>query len=116
VVLDSIGAPYLESNLRVLRIGGRLVIIGLMGGAKAEIPLGQLLTRRLSVIGSTLRARPDEEKARIVSGLIARFGRALESGEIAPIVDRVLDLSEAAEAHRVMKASSHFGKIVLRVR
>jgi len=116
VVLDSIGASYLESNIRVLRVGGRLVIIGLMGGAKAEIPLAQLLTRRLSVIGSTLRTRSDQEKAGIVKGLMERFGKALESGRVRPIVDRVLDLSQAAEAHRVMKASSHFGKIVLRVR
>jgi putative PIG3 family NAD(P)H quinone oxidoreductase len=116
VVLDSIGASYFGSNLRVLRIGGRLVIIGLMGGAKAEIPLAQLLSRRLSVIGSTLRTRSEVEKARIVTGLVQRFGRALEAGRVRPIVDRVLDLAQAAEGHRVMKASSHFGKIVLRVR
>ncbi len=116
VVLDSIGASYFQSNLRVLRVDGRLVIIGLMGGAKTEIPLAQLLTRRLSVIGSTLRTRSETEKSRIVSGLVRKFGRSLESGKVKPIVDRVLDLSEAAEGHRVMKASSHFGKIVLRVR
>ena len=116
VVLDSIGAPYLESNLRSLTVGGRLVIIGLMGGAKAEIGMGALLARRLSVIGSTLRARPNEEKARIVRGLLARFGKALETGEVRPIVDRVLPLAEAAEGHRLMKASGHFGKIVLQVR
>jgi len=115
VVLDSIGAPYLASNLRVLATGGRLVIIGLMGGAKSEISLGQLLVRRLSVIGSTLRARPEADKARIVRGLTERFGKALASGEVRPIVDRVMPLAEAGEAHRIMKASSHFGKIVLKV-
>lgn len=116
VVLDSIGAPYLESNLRVLATGGRLVIIGLMGGAKAEIGLGQLLVRRLSVIGSTLRTRSEAEKARIVLGLLDRFGKALAEGRVRPVIDRVLPLAEVAEAHRVMKASSHFGKIVLQVR
>ncbi|HEM47490.1 MAG TPA: NAD(P)H-quinone oxidoreductase, partial [Alphaproteobacteria bacterium] len=116
VVLDSIGAPYLESNLRVLATGGRLVIIGLMGGAKAEIGLGQLLVRRLSVIGSTLRSRSEGEKARIVLGLLDRFGKALAEGRVRPVIDRVLPLAEVAEAHRVMKASSHFGKIVLQVR
>ena len=116
VVLDSIGAPYLADNLASLAIGGRLVLIGLMGGAKSEINLGMLLARRLQVIGSTLRARPVEEKAAIASGFLERFGSALASGKIAPVVDRILDLSEAPEAHRAIKASEHFGKIVLRTR
>jgi putative PIG3 family NAD(P)H quinone oxidoreductase len=115
VVLDSIGAPYLDANLRSLAIGGRLVLIGLMGGAKAEVSLGALLVRRLSVIGSTLRVRPVDEKAQIVRGFLARFGDAMEQGRIGPVVDRVLPLAQAAEAHRAMKASEHFGKIVLRV-
>jgi putative PIG3 family NAD(P)H quinone oxidoreductase len=115
VVLDSIGAPYLERNLAALAIGGRLVVIGLMGGAKAELNLAGLLARRLSVIGSTLRARPVEEKAELVAAFRARFGGALESGAIAPVVDRVLALADVAEAHRAMKASEHFGKIALRV-
>ncbi len=115
VVLDSIGAPYLEGNLKALAPGGRLVLIGLMGGARAELNLGALLTRRLHVIGSTLRSRSDAEKAQITAGFQARFGTALEKGEIGPVVDRVLPLERAGEAHRVMKASEHFGKIVLRV-
>jgi len=115
VVLDSIGAPYLERNLRALAVGGRLVIIGLMGGAKAELPMGSLLARRLQVIGSTLRARPVTEKAALVSAFQARFGALVEKGELRPVVDRVLPLAQAADAHRAMKASEHFGKIVLRV-
>ncbi len=115
VVLDHIGGAYLERNLAALATGGRLVIIGLMGGAKAEIGLGQLLMRRLSVIGSTLRARPAEEKAHIVAGFLERFGGALEKGRIGPVVDRVLPLAEAGEAHRLVAASEHFGKVVLRV-
>jgi putative PIG3 family NAD(P)H quinone oxidoreductase len=115
VVLDSIGAPYLERNLASLAIGGRLLLIGLMGGAKAEIGLGQLLVRRLQVIGSTLRARPVAEKAEIVAGFEVRFGAALAAGEIAPVVDRVLPLEDVAAAHRIVKASEHFGKVVLRV-
>jgi NADPH:quinone reductase-like Zn-dependent oxidoreductase len=115
VVLDSIGAAYLERNLASLAIGGRLVLIGLMGGAKAEIGLGALLVRRLHVIGSTLRARPLAEKARLVADFAARFGPALAAGEIRPVVDRVLPLARVADAHRAMKASEHFGKIVLRV-
>jgi putative PIG3 family NAD(P)H quinone oxidoreductase len=116
VVLDHIGAPYLERNLEALAVGGRLVLIGLMGGARAELDLGRLLVRRLSVIGSTLRARPVEEKGRIVAGFLERFGELLERGELRPVVDRVLPLERADEAHRAMRASEHFGKIVLRVR
>ena len=115
VVLDHIGAKYLERNLEALAVGGRLVIIGLMGGAKAEIDLARLLLRRLQVIGSTLRARPPEEKAALVEAFLARFGPALEAGRIAPVVDRVLPLDQAGEAHRVVRGSEHFGKVVLRL-
>ncbi len=115
LVLDSIGAPYLEKNLAALAIGGRLVVIGLMGGAKTEISLATVLTKRLQIIGSTLRARPVEEKARIVAGFQDRFARALAEGTIRPVVDRVLPLDDAPEAHRVVQASEHFGKVVLRV-
>jgi putative PIG3 family NAD(P)H quinone oxidoreductase len=116
VVLDSIGGPYLERNLQSLAVGGRLVEIGLMGGAKAELNLGLVVAKRLQILGSTLRARPVEEKAAIVAGFRARFGAALEAGALDPSVDRVLPLEQAGEAHRAMKASEHFGKLVLRVR
>jgi putative PIG3 family NAD(P)H quinone oxidoreductase len=115
VVLDSIGAPYLEGNLASLAIGGRLVLFGLMGGAKVEINLAVLLAKRASVIGSTLRTRPVEEKAAIAAGFQRRFGADLAAGRIRPIVDRIVPLDRAADAHRAMKASEHFGKIVLKV-
>jgi len=115
VILDSIGAAYLARNLESLAVGGRLVLIGLMSGAKSEIDLARLLVRRLQVIGSTLRARPVEEKARIVAAFRGRFGPALEANRIGPVVDRVLPLGEAGEAHRAVRASEHFGKVVLRV-
>jgi NADPH:quinone reductase-like Zn-dependent oxidoreductase len=112
VVLDYIAGPYLERNLQSLAVGGRLVIMGLMGGAKAELNLGLVMMKRLQIIGSTLRARPDEEKAAIVEGFLARFGKALEQGTIGPVVDHVLPLAEAGEAHRRMQQSEHFGKLV----
>jgi putative PIG3 family NAD(P)H quinone oxidoreductase len=115
VVLDSIGGPYLADNMVSLAADGRLVVIGLMGGAKAEIPLGLLLAKRLSLIGSTLRGRTNEEKARLSQAFAARFFPDLESGAVRPVVDRVLPLDEAPTAHRVMKASEHFGKILLRL-
>ncbi|HXZ85353.1 MAG TPA: NAD(P)H-quinone oxidoreductase [Myxococcota bacterium] len=115
VALDSIGAPYLAQHLACLRVGGRLVLIGLMGGARAEINLGLVVAKRLSIIGSTLRARPLAEKAEIVRGFLARFGAQLESGQLRPIVDRVLPLAEAQAAHDHVEASAHFGKVVLQV-
>lgn len=115
VVLDCVGARYLESNLKALALDGRLVIIGLIGGARAEIDLASTLMRRLHVIGSTLRSRRVSDKARIVRDFLARFGGALDAGRLRPVIDRVLPLEHAAEAHRVMQSSEHFGKIVLRV-
>ena len=115
VVLDHIGAKYFAKNLASLAIGGRLVEIGLMGGAQGEVNLALLLARRLAVIGSTLRTRPVEEKAAIVRGFRARFGHSLAAGRLKPHIHAVLPLERAADAHRTMKASEHFGKIVLRV-
>ena len=115
VVLDSIGGKYLAANLDCLAVDGRLVIIGLIGGAKADINLAMLLIRRLQVIGSTLRTRSVADKAEIVSRFLARFGDALAAGRIKPVIDRVLPLEQAAEAHRIVQASTHFGKVVLRV-
>lgn len=115
VVLDAIGGRYLESNLAALAVNGRLVVIGLMGGARAELDLAGLMVKRQQVIGSTLRARPVAEKAAIVQAFLARFGAALDAGRIRPVLDRVLPLADAGDAHRLMKASEHFGKIGLRV-
>jgi putative PIG3 family NAD(P)H quinone oxidoreductase len=114
VLLDSIGAAYLGANLESLAPGGRLVLIGLMKGSKAEIDLVPVLRRRLEIIGSTLRSRPDAEKAEIVSAFLSRFGAALEAGRLRPPIYKVVPAAEAASAHRMMQASEHFGKIVLR--
>jgi putative PIG3 family NAD(P)H quinone oxidoreductase len=116
VVLDHIGGSYLERNLQSLAVGGRLIVIGLMGGAKAELPLALLLVKRLSVIGSTLRTRPLDEKGRIVAGFLARFGARVEKRELVPVVDRVVPLEQVEAAHAAMQESQHFGKIVLQLR
>lgn len=115
VVLDCIGGPYLAPNLECLATDGRLVIIGLMGGMSAELNLPALLMRRLHVIGSTLRARSAISKAAIVRAFLDRFGAALDAGRLRPVVDRVLPLEQAADAHRAVQASEHFGKLALRV-
>lgn len=114
-VLDHVGGSYFASNIDCLAVDGRLVIIGLIGGVKAEVNLALLLTRRLRVIGSTLRTRSTHDKAEIISKFIARFGSALEGGRIKPVIYKVLPLAQAADAHRMVQASEHFGKVVLRV-
>jgi putative PIG3 family NAD(P)H quinone oxidoreductase len=113
VVLDPVGGPYLERNLAALAIGGRLVVIATMGGGRAELDLAALLQRRLTVIGTTLRARPLDEKAALVAHFGARFLPLLANGRLRPVIDRVVPIAEVAEAHRVVAASEHFGKVVL---
>jgi tumor protein p53-inducible protein 3 len=116
VILDHIGARYLQRDLEALAVGGRIVIIGSMGGQRtAEIDVGQLLMKRAQVLGSTLRARAVEEKAAIVDAFLERFGADLQAGGIRPVIHTVLPLERAEEAHRLMEASEHFGKIVLTV-
>lgn len=113
VVLDNMGAAYLSRNVQVLATGGRLVVIGLQGGIKGELDLSALLTKRASVHATSLRARPAQEKAAIVEAVLAAVWPAVEAGEVRPVVDRVLPLDEAAEAHRVLESSVHVGKILL---
>jgi len=113
VVLDNMGASYLGRNVEVLATGGRLVVIGLQGGAAGELDLGALLAKRASVHATSLRARPAAQKAAVVAQVRAEVWPAVEAGAVRPVVDRVLPLSDAAEAHRVMESSVHVGKIVL---
>lgn len=116
VVLDIMGAAYLDRNLACLAVEGRLVVIGLMGGARAELDLAAMLTRRLTVAASTLRARTTTEKAAVAARLHREVWPGLADGTLRPVIDRVLPLAQAAEAHRVMEAGEHVGKIVLTVR
>lgn len=116
VILDSIGGTYLAGNLEALAQGGRLVLIGLMTGARAEIDLAAVLRRHLTIMGSTLRMRPVAEKAEIVAAFLKRFGAALEAGRIRPPIHKVLPAEDAATAHRMMQASEHFGKLILSFR
>jgi tumor protein p53-inducible protein 3 len=114
VILDSIGGPYLAGNIEALAQGGRLVLIGLMKGMHAEIDLSALLRRHLKIFGSTLRNRPPAEKAKIVAAFVKQFGTALEAGRLRPPIYKALPAEEAANAHRMMQSSEHFGKIVLK--
>lgn len=113
VVLDIIGGPYLKENLKVLEPEGRLVVIGLMGGAKAEVNLGVLLAKRLSVMGSTLRARPVAGKAALAERLVADVWPGFADGTLRPVVSSTYPLERVAEAHAELEASGHIGKILL---
>lgn len=115
VILDLVGGDYLDRNLQALAKDGRLVIIGLMGGRSAEIDLGLMLRRRLSVQATSLRGRTREDKARIVSAVRENLWPKVATGEIRPVVQETFPLAEAAAAHRVLKDSGHVGKVVLRV-
>lgn len=115
VILDHIGAPYLEKNLGSLAVGGRLVMIGLMGGANTDINLGMVMIKRQSIIGSVLRSRPVSEKSTITSAFANHVLSHIRRRTIVPLVHRVYPLQEAAQAHQEMEASRHFGKIVLTV-
>ena len=111
VVLDHIGARYLPRDLDALATGGRIVVIGSMGGERvAELDVMKLLGKRAQIIGSTLRSRSVADKAAIVSAFVERF-----LPHVRPVVHAVLPLEQAEEAHRLMESSEHFGKIVLKV-
>lgn len=116
VILDCIGGSYLEKNIRVLGMDGRLVLIGLMGGTTGELDLRRMLMKRLQVIGSTLRALPVERKSEIVTSFVDRFGNALEDGRLRPVIDSVFPMERVAEAHRRLASGDAFGKVVLTIR
>jgi len=115
VVLDCIGGPYLEKNLRALTTEGRLVVIGLMGGTNGELDMRRLLSKRIRIIGSTLRALSAERKAEIVSSFLDRFGDALRDGRLRPVIDSVFPMERVADAHRRLASGEAFGKVVLTI-
>ncbi len=113
VVLDNMGAAYLSRNVQVLATGGRLVVIGLQGGVKGELDLATLLGKRASVHATSLRARPAAEKAAIVGGVLAAVWPAIAAGDVRPVIDTVFALEQVADAHRLLEASTHVGKLLL---
>ncbi|MCW2614045.1 MAG: NADPH:quinone oxidoreductase [Frankiales bacterium] len=113
VVLDNMGAAYLPRNVQALATGGRLVVIGMQGGVKGELDLGMLLGKRAAVHATSLRARPAQQKAAIVAAVREHVWPWVEAGDVRPVVDQVLPLERAADAHRVLEASTHVGKVLL---
>lgn len=115
VILDIVGAPYFRDNLRLLGDDGRLVIIAVLGGAKSEINFGQILMKRLTITGSTLRSRPVAEKGRIARALEQQVWPLLERRQVAPVIQDVVPLHAAAQTHQRLEANEAMGKFVLRV-
>jgi putative PIG3 family NAD(P)H quinone oxidoreductase len=113
VVLDNMGAKYLGRNMAVLADEGRLVVIGLQGGTKAELDLGQLLRKRGAVIATALRSRPVEGKSAICASVVEHVWPLVADGKVRPIVHQVLTLDQAAEAHRIVEDGSHSGKVLM---
>jgi putative PIG3 family NAD(P)H quinone oxidoreductase len=113
VILDIVGAPYLPQNVRALATGGRLIVIGMQGGATGELNLARLMAKRATVFAASLRARPAGEKAGIVSATQAHVWPLIGSGQVVPVIDQILPLEQAAQAHRLLDASDHIGKILL---
>jgi NADPH2:quinone reductase len=115
VILDMVAGDYLPREINCLADDGRLAVIALIGGSKADLDLGQLLRRRLTVTGSTLRPRSIDFKAAIVAKLRAHVWPLLEAGKVKPVIYRTFPLGQAAEAHARMESSQHIGKIMLTV-
>ena len=115
VILDPVGGQYLADNLSVLGLNGRLVLIGLMGGAQSDINLGLLMMKRLRVIGSTLRARPISEKAAVMDALARDVWPGFEDGSIKPIIEATFPITEANAAHALVAGNQTFGKVVMEV-
>lgn len=113
VILDNMGAKYLSRNVDALAVNGRLVVIGLQGGTKAELDLGLMLRKRVAVIATSLRARPADEKAAIVAAVREHVWPLVEAGRVVPVVQGRHPLADAAAAHRELEASGHVGKILL---
>lgn len=115
VILDHIGAAYLADNMKSLAVGGRLVVIGIMGGIKAELNIALMMVKRQQIIGSVLRSRPVVEKADIIADFDATVMPLFRSGLITPLISDRYSIDDAAHAHRAMENGEHFGKIVLTV-
>jgi NADPH:quinone reductase len=115
VVLDMVGGDYIKREIACLADDGRIALIALLGGARAEVDLGQVLRRRLTITGSTLRPRPVAFKAQIARELRERVWPLIEAGKIRPVIYRSFPLEQAAQAHALMESSAHVGKIMLEI-
>jgi NADPH:quinone reductase len=115
VILDMVAGSYVPRNLDIAALEGRVVVISLLGGSRAEINMGLILTKRLTLTGSTLRARTVAQKAEVADAVHKNIWPLLSAGRVRPVIHATFPLAEAAEAHRLMETSNHIGKIVLTI-
>lgn len=115
VVLDFIGAPYLQRNLKILKTKGRLLQVGLMGGSEAAIDLGTVMRKRLRIIGSVMRPQSLDEKIAITHRFVERWLPELKAGTLRPVIDKVFPMDQVRDAHEYMEANRNFGKIILKI-
>jgi len=115
VVLDFVGAPYWDSNMAALALGGRLMLIGFLGGSRGQLDLGALMGKSLAVASTTLRRTPLPQKIALTQAFAAFALPRFERGELRPVIDRVLPIAQAAAAHRVLESNSNAGKVVLAI-
>ncbi len=115
LILDLIGASVFQKNLESLTLKGRLILIGLLGGAKSEFNLGTALSKRLKIIGTVLRSRDETEKAEATAKFVSEVLPLLETGKIAPNIDKIFPIEEAAKAHEYLESNKSFGKVVFKI-
>lgn len=115
IILDFIGAPYWNDNLAALSVGGKLMLVGFLGGTSLPLNIAPIMSKRLTVVGTTLRGTPLPQKEELVDAFIAKSLPLFDSAELQPVIDRVFPLEKAEEAHAYMASNTNFGKIVLRV-
>jgi len=115
ITLDMVAGSYVQRNLDIAAVEGRVVTISLLGGSRAEINVGMILVKRLTLTGSTLRSRTVAQKAAVADAVRENVWPLIESGKVRPVIFKTFPLAEAGEAHRLMESSDHIGKIVLTV-
>ena len=115
IILDPVGGSYFQDNLNVLSIEGRLLLIGLMGGTKSEINLGQVLMKRQKIIGSTIRARSSIVKGKVMNDLLEKVWPHFKSKKIKPIIYKTMSIENANQAHEIMEKDENIGKLVLEI-
>jgi len=115
LILDCVGAPYFKRHLELLRMQGRLLLIGMMGGSHVELSLAPIITKRLRIIGSVLRSRSVKEKGGIVEQFCREHLHSFEEGTLYPVIDSIYSKDQLSAAHQSMKESNHIGKLVVRV-
>ena len=115
VILDMVAGPYISRNLKCLSINGRLIIIAVQGGIKDEVNFANIMIKRQTITGSTLRPQPSKRKTEYVNSLIKNAWEYLDKGKIKPIIQKQFILSEASEAHKALEKGDHVGKFIMKV-